>query len=226
MEASSSSFIPTPLAHVDNLGEEHPRKALQWRPTWGMNRDQFLREFAYAIRTAKDQDDRHTGTTDIRGPLIRSTPSSWTTAINRTKRGRKETLAYKRSLNSESGGPEKKQRKGPRNKGEKRQLTLSSNNELHNARKTGRVEEIVMSSTSGYNLRPRTEAKVESQPTNEKRTQQEGPVRARGSQEHQYSPYKRRASKVSSSEDQKQRWSTTALSGEERTAEGPNLPRF
>ncbi|GFS72111.1 uncharacterized protein TNCV_3903971 [Trichonephila clavipes] len=46
-----------------------------------------------------------------------------------------------------------------------------------------------MPSTSGYNLRPRRGAKVESRPTNEKKTQQGGPVRARGSREHQYSPY-------------------------------------
>ncbi|GFW85285.1 transposable element Tcb2 transposase [Trichonephila clavipes] len=46
-----------------------------------------------------------------------------------------------------------------------------------------------MPSTSGYNLRPKRRAKVESQSTNEKRTQQGGPVRVRGSREHQYSPY-------------------------------------
>ncbi|GFW03839.1 hypothetical protein TNCV_2049551 [Trichonephila clavipes] len=46
-----------------------------------------------------------------------------------------------------------------------------------------------MPNTSGYNLRPRRGAKVESRPTNEKRTQQGGPVRVRGSREHQYSPF-------------------------------------
>ncbi|GFS30665.1 uncharacterized protein TNIN_435701 [Trichonephila inaurata madagascariensis] len=46
-----------------------------------------------------------------------------------------------------------------------------------------------MPSTSGYNLRPRRGAKVESQPSSEKRTQQGGPVRSRGSREHQYCPY-------------------------------------
>ncbi|GFT01950.1 uncharacterized protein TNCV_3056931 [Trichonephila clavipes] len=46
-----------------------------------------------------------------------------------------------------------------------------------------------MPSTSGCNLRLRREAKVESRPTNEKRTQQGGPVRVRESREHQYSPY-------------------------------------
>ncbi|PRD22095.1 UNVERIFIED_CONTAM: hypothetical protein NCL1_50035 [Trichonephila clavipes] len=34
MAASSSSCIPTPLAHADDQGEGHPRGAsLQWRPT-------------------------------------------------------------------------------------------------------------------------------------------------------------------------------------------------
>ncbi|GFV54272.1 hypothetical protein TNCV_4365471 [Trichonephila clavipes] len=46
-----------------------------------------------------------------------------------------------------------------------------------------------MPSTSGYNLGPRRGAKVESRPTNEKRTQQGGPFRVRGSQKHHYSPY-------------------------------------
>ncbi|GFT50035.1 uncharacterized protein TNCV_2272811 [Trichonephila clavipes] len=69
------------------------------------------------------------------GRKKRSVPSSWTTTINITKRERKETLAYKRSLNSGSGGPERKQRKGQKHHGEKGQLTLSSNNELQYSRK-------------------------------------------------------------------------------------------
>ncbi|GFS51094.1 hypothetical protein TNIN_42731 [Trichonephila inaurata madagascariensis] len=47
-----------------------------------------------------------------------------------------------------------------------------------------------MPSTSGYNLRPRGGVKVESQPANEKRTQQGGPVRSRRNRgKQQYSPY-------------------------------------
>ncbi|GFX53580.1 uncharacterized protein TNCV_2326951 [Trichonephila clavipes] len=168
---------------------------------------------------SRNQGERHISTTDKCGPLIRSAPRSWTTTNNRTKRGRKETLAFKRSLNLRSGGPEKKQRKGPGNKGEKRQLTFSSNNELKYSRKRCRGDEIVMPSTSGYSLRPKRGAKVEFLSTNEKRTEQGGPVRARGSREHQYSPLHRRASKVSRSEDQKQKWSITALPGEKRRNE-------
>ncbi|GFW37800.1 uncharacterized protein TNCV_4630051 [Trichonephila clavipes] len=47
-----------------------------------------------------------------------------------------------------------------------------------------RGEEIVMPSTSGCNLQPRRGAKVESRPTNMKKTQQGEPVRSRGSREH------------------------------------------
>ncbi|GFV45630.1 uncharacterized protein TNCV_326221 [Trichonephila clavipes] len=71
------------------------------------------------ISFKKDQGERHTGTADKRGPLIKSAPSSWTQINTTTKRWGKEILTYKRSPNSGSGGPEKKQRKGPGNKGEK-----------------------------------------------------------------------------------------------------------
>ncbi|GFX67876.1 uncharacterized protein TNCV_207201 [Trichonephila clavipes] len=47
------------------------------------------------ISFKKDQGERHTGTADKRGPLIRSTPSSWRQINTRTKMWRKETLAYK-----------------------------------------------------------------------------------------------------------------------------------
>ncbi|GFW12943.1 uncharacterized protein TNCV_3328751 [Trichonephila clavipes] len=124
--------------------------------------------------------------TDKRGPLIRSPPGSWSEPNRKIKMGRKETLVYKRSLDSGSGGPE---RKGKKHQGEKRQLTLSSNNELQCSRKRYRGDEIVMPSTSGYNLRPRRGAKVKSRPTNEKRTHYGVPVRARRSWEHLYSPY-------------------------------------
>ncbi|GFX19657.1 hypothetical protein TNCV_2075651 [Trichonephila clavipes] len=40
-----------------------------------------------------------------------------------------------------------------------------------------------------HNLRPRRGAKVESRPSSEKRTQQEGSVRSRENREQQYSPY-------------------------------------
>ncbi|GFV09752.1 uncharacterized protein TNCV_2598071 [Trichonephila clavipes] len=46
-----------------------------------------------------------------------------------------------------------------------------------------------MPSTSGYNLRPSRGVKGMSRPTNEKMTQQGGPVGDRRIREHQYNPY-------------------------------------
>ncbi|GFT50515.1 uncharacterized protein TNCV_551341 [Trichonephila clavipes] len=109
--------------------------------------------------------------TDKHGPLIISPPGSWSEPNRKLKRGRKDTLVYKRSPDYGSGGAERTQRKGQKYKGEKRQLALSSNNELQCPRKRNRGDEIVMHGTSGYNLRPRRGAKVESRPTNEMRTQ-------------------------------------------------------
>ncbi|GFY25668.1 uncharacterized protein TNCV_2487881 [Trichonephila clavipes] len=102
--------------------------------------DQFLREFAYAIRTAVNE------TTEKTPPELFL--------------GRK-LITPLQKLVMVSVGTEKR----------------------------CRGEEIVIPSTSGYNLRPRRGAKVESRPTNEKRTQQGGSVRIRGSREYQYSPY-------------------------------------
>ncbi|GFU84574.1 uncharacterized protein TNCV_1526261 [Trichonephila clavipes] len=99
-----------------------------------------------------------------------------------------ETLAYKRSFKSGSGGPERKIRKGLGHRVDKRTLSLNISNDLPQFRKKVRTEETVMSSTSGYNLRPSRSPKMDFRPTNEKRTQQGGPVRARRSREHQYSP--------------------------------------
>ncbi|GFX06138.1 uncharacterized protein TNCV_641851 [Trichonephila clavipes] len=55
-----------------------------------------------------------------------------------------------------------------------------------------------MPSTSGYNLRPRRGSKVESRPTNEKKTQQGGPVRVKRSRDHQYSTYSEEQARSSS----------------------------
>ncbi|GFX92729.1 uncharacterized protein TNCV_3180331 [Trichonephila clavipes] len=83
----------------------------------------------------------------------------------------------------------RKIRKGIGHRVKKRTLSSNNNNDLPQFRKEIRTEEIVMLSTSGYNHRPRRKAKVESQTTNEKKTQQRGPVRVRRSQEQQYNPY-------------------------------------
>ncbi|GFW57411.1 uncharacterized protein TNCV_543241 [Trichonephila clavipes] len=105
------------------------------------------------------------------------------------KRRRMETLGVKRSWQSGSGRPEKKCKKGQRQQGAKRKFSVH-NNDLPYFSIRYRRDEAVMPSTSGYNLRPRRSAKVESRPANEKRIQQGGPVRSRGSREkQQYRPY-------------------------------------
>ncbi|GFW73889.1 hypothetical protein TNCV_48781 [Trichonephila clavipes] len=90
-----------------------------------------------------------------------------------------------------------------------------------------RGDEIVMPSTSGYNLRPRRGVKVEFRPTNEKRTQQRGPVRVRRSREYQYSPYiveqARSAGRKTRSRCGKQQHCEERKGG---TADGLNLGRF
>ncbi|GFX49665.1 uncharacterized protein TNCV_1637031 [Trichonephila clavipes] len=58
------------------------------------------------------QGERHKDKTDKRGPLIKSHPGSCSEPSRKFKMSRKETLAYKRSLHSGSGEPERKQRKG------------------------------------------------------------------------------------------------------------------
>ncbi|GFX09584.1 uncharacterized protein TNCV_2029501 [Trichonephila clavipes] len=73
--------------------------------------------------------------------------------------------------------------KGLEHRVAKRELSSKYNNDLTKFRKKGRTEETIMPSRSGYNLRPRKGAKVESRPTIEMKTQQGGTVRARNSRE-------------------------------------------
>ncbi|GFX80327.1 uncharacterized protein TNCV_3930801 [Trichonephila clavipes] len=135
-----------------------------------------------------DQDEKPTGRTDKRGPLIRSPPGSWSEHSRKLKISRKETIGYTRWRDSGSGGPESKQRKRQNHHGEKRQLTLTSNSELQGPRKKYGRDEIVMPSTSGYNLKPRRGTKMKSRPTIEMRAQQGGPVRDKKRRENHYSP--------------------------------------
>ncbi|GFU77487.1 uncharacterized protein TNCV_3498601 [Trichonephila clavipes] len=136
-----------------------------------------------------DQGERHTSIASNRRPLVRLSPGSWTEPNRRTKKCRKETLGFKRSWQSRSGGPEKKCKKGPKQQGAKRKFSVN-NNDLPFFSKRYRRDETVLPNISGYNLRQRRGPKVESRPANEKRTQQGGPVRSRGSREkQQYRPY-------------------------------------
>ncbi|GFW15562.1 uncharacterized protein TNCV_4657021 [Trichonephila clavipes] len=129
------------------------------------------------VQIKKDQGERHTGKTDKHGPLISSPPGSWFEPSRKIKRRKKETIGYKRSCQSGSGGPERKIQKGSEHRVAKRALSSNyTNNDLPKFRKRGRTEETVMTSTSGYNLRPKVGTRVESRPTMEMKTQQEGPV--------------------------------------------------
>ncbi|GFT05633.1 hypothetical protein TNCV_1044951 [Trichonephila clavipes] len=71
--------------------------------------------------------------------------------------------------------------------------------------------------TSGYNLRPREGAKVNSRPANEKRTQQGGPVRSRrGREKQQYMSYTEEQRRSSSRNTRSRRGLATTLAGENK----------
>ncbi|GFU04645.1 uncharacterized protein TNCV_4377211 [Trichonephila clavipes] len=93
-----------------------------------------------------------------------------------------------------------------------------------NGQKKFRTEETMMPSNSGYYLRPRGGAKVESRPANEKRTKQGGPDRFRRSRETTVQTLRRGAKKVKQQEYQKQKRSATALPGEDRRSEQSKIP--
>ncbi|GFW02887.1 uncharacterized protein TNCV_3732861 [Trichonephila clavipes] len=90
---------------------------------------------------------------------MRSLPGSWSEQSRKLKMGRKGTLAYHRALESGSGGPGRKIRRGIGSRVDKR---TNNNNDLPQFRKKVRSEKTVLPSTGGYNLRPRRGAKVES----------------------------------------------------------------
>ncbi|GFV38844.1 uncharacterized protein TNCV_1004861 [Trichonephila clavipes] len=128
-----------------------------------------------------DQGEKHTNKTNKRGSLIRSIPSSWSEKNRRIKRSKNEMLGYKRSHESGSGGPERKIQKGSEHRVPRRVLSSNykTNSNLPKFRKKSQREETVTPITIGYNLRPRSGKRVESRPTIERKTLQEGPVRCR-----------------------------------------------
>ncbi|GFU76800.1 uncharacterized protein TNCV_4519571 [Trichonephila clavipes] len=148
MEIRTGSSDSNSSRHKSSNFESVQRRSKEWQ--YGRKKGSGVkRELeGKGISFQKDRGEMHTGTTDKRGPLVRSPLGSWSEPNRKLKMSRKETLGKK-----------------------------------------VRTEKTVMSSTSGYNLRPRRGAKVESRPTNEKRIQQGGRVRARRSPEQYYSPY-------------------------------------
>ncbi|GFX81048.1 uncharacterized protein TNCV_1910411 [Trichonephila clavipes] len=119
----------------------------------------------------------------------KSIPSSWSEKDRTIKKSKNERLAYKRSHESRSGGPERVQ-KGSEHRVNKRNLSSNdTNSDLPKYRKKSRREETVAPTTSGYNLRPRIGKREESRPTIERKTQQGRPVRSRKGRERNDSPY-------------------------------------
>ncbi|GFV25380.1 uncharacterized protein TNCV_1146511 [Trichonephila clavipes] len=137
-----------------------------------------------------NQGEKYTNKTNKRGPLIRSIPSSWSEKDRMIKRSKNERLAYKRSHESRSGGPERKVQKGSEHRVNKRNLSSNdTNSDLPKYRKKSRREETVGPTTSGYNLRPRIGKREESRPTIERKIQQGRPVRSRKGRERNDSSY-------------------------------------
>ncbi|GFU14318.1 uncharacterized protein TNCV_3491291 [Trichonephila clavipes] len=85
-------------------------------------------------------------------------------------------IRFKKDQGERHTGPERKQRKGQKNQGEKRQLTVTNNSELQGPRKKYGGDEEVIPSTSRHNRRPRNGTRVEYRPTIEMKTQQGGLV--------------------------------------------------
>ncbi|GFW05499.1 uncharacterized protein TNCV_436801 [Trichonephila clavipes] len=93
------------------------------------------------------------------------------------KKSKNERLVYKRSLESRSGGPERKVQKGSEHRVNQRNMSSNdTNSDLPKYRKKIRREETVAHTTSGYNLKPQIGKREESRPTIERKTQQGGPV--------------------------------------------------
>ncbi|GFV54037.1 uncharacterized protein TNCV_2768301 [Trichonephila clavipes] len=99
-------------------------------------------------------------------------------------------LEARKLIVPQSGGPERKIRKGSEHRVPKRNLSSNDTNSVFpNIRKKSRREETVAPTTSGYNLRPRIGKREESRPTIERKAQQGGPVRSRKDREWNDSPY-------------------------------------
>ncbi|GFV17382.1 uncharacterized protein TNCV_3078211 [Trichonephila clavipes] len=161
--------------------------------TW----DQFLREFAYAIRTAvriyrhRKCDETEIGTGNSDNGSLRDESSGFDRAQRRSNDSRDgKKKGYKRANESRSGRPERKVQKESEHRVNKRVLSSNyrTNHSLTKFRKKSRKEETVTPTTSGYNLRRRIGKREESRPTIERKTQQGGPSRSRKGRERNDSP--------------------------------------
>ncbi|GFW21934.1 uncharacterized protein TNCV_4822171 [Trichonephila clavipes] len=130
MEIRTSSYdINSSSYKSNNFESMQPRSnESQYSRKNGSGERRELEEKGISFK--KDQGEKHTDKTDKRGPLMRSPPGSWTEPRRKFKISKKETLGCKRSRDSGSGGPKRKQRKGQKNQVEKRQLTVTNYSEL------------------------------------------------------------------------------------------------
>ncbi|GFY25665.1 uncharacterized protein TNCV_2487851 [Trichonephila clavipes] len=153
--------------------------------------DQFLREFAYAIRTAVNETTEKTPPelflgrkliTPLQKLVMVSVGTEFAVRIYRHRKCDETEIgpgsSDNESLRDESSGFDRVQRRS---------------NESQDGKKKGseksRKEETVTPTTSGYNLRPRNGKKVDSRSTIERKTQQGGPVRSRKGRGRNDSPY-------------------------------------
>ncbi|GFU78858.1 hypothetical protein TNCV_4491701 [Trichonephila clavipes] len=136
-----------------------------------------------------DQGERHTKVTNKRRPHVGSSKESLPQKSRRLKKCRKEVIGYKRSINSRSGGPERKRGKAPVKQGDKRSLPKSTNS-FDNYRKKVRGEEAAMPErdTSRYNLWSRRKI-AESRLFSGQIQDQGGPVWSRGKRYQEFRPY-------------------------------------
>ncbi|GFW72607.1 uncharacterized protein TNCV_3798351 [Trichonephila clavipes] len=142
--------------------------------TW----DKFLREFAYAIRTAVKETTGKTPAELFLGQKLIAPFQKLVMVLDGTEFAVEDI----ERLFEEARRNTKANMKNGRN-------IIIGTGVICKLRKRGRTEETVAASTSIYNLRPRGDRKVESRPAMERKTQQGGPVRSRKSSGMNDSPY-------------------------------------
>ncbi|GFU09337.1 uncharacterized protein TNCV_1851311 [Trichonephila clavipes] len=144
-EIRTSSFDSNSSRYKSSTSEGvQPRSSeSQYRRKNGSGERRELEKKGTGLK--KDQGEKHTSIANNRRPLVRSHhPALGQNQIEEQKRVERK-LAYKRSLQSGSGGPERKYRKSPRHQCDKRKLTSVNSSDLLYFRKRCRREETVES---------------------------------------------------------------------------------
>ncbi|GFX21709.1 uncharacterized protein TNCV_1200891 [Trichonephila clavipes] len=141
--------------------------------TW----DEFLREFAYAIRTAVNETTGKTPAELFLGIKL-ITPFQKLVMVSD---GTEFAVGNIERLFEEA----RRNTKAKREKWEKYYNRCRSDGQIKKEKQKRRT---VTPITSCYNFRPRSRKRVESRPTIERKTQQGGPVRSRRGRGRNYSP--------------------------------------